>query len=144
MSNYLNYKKIDKDLPDPMYQTKGSVGFDLYSRIDISIKSKQIELVPTNLIVKIPKDYFLMIASRSSTPIKKHLFVANGIGVINQDYNGDEDEIKVEFYNFSSKVVKITKGERIAQALLVKISKPELKLQKFNKKKSRGGFGSTK
>ncbi len=143
MPKNLTYKKIDKNLPDPKYQTKGSVGFDLYSRIDITIKPHQIELVPTNLIVKIPKDYFLMITSRSSTPIKKHLFVANGIGVIDQDYHGDQDEIKVEFYNFSNKSVKIEKGERIAQALLVKISTPKLKLQNFNKKISRGGFGST-
>lgn len=144
MPDFLSYKKIDSKLPNPTYQTKGSVAFDLYSRIDTVIKPHEIVLVPTNLIVKIPKGHFLMIASRSSTPIKKNLFCANGIGIIDQDYHGNEDEIKVEFYNFSNKLVKIEKGERIAQALLVKISTPKLKLQKFNKKQSRGGFGSTK
>lgn len=140
---YLYYKKVDKNLPDPNYQTRGSVAFDLYSRENISIKPRQIQLVPANLIIKVPKNYALIIASRSSTPIRKNLFVANGIGIIDEDYYGDDDEIKIEFYNFSNKIVKIARGERIAQALLVKIERPKLKLKDFTKKNSRGGFGST-
>ena len=141
---YIYYKKIDKNLPNPNYQTKGSVAFDLYSRIDITIKPHTIQLVPTNLIIKVPKGYALLIASRSSTPIKKNLFVANGIGIIDQDYYGNDDEIKVEFYNFSNKPVQIVKGERIAQALLVKVDIPKLKNSNFVRKNNRGGFGSTR
>ncbi len=140
---YIYYKKVDKKLPNPDYQTKGSVAFDLYSRIDITIKPHTIQLVPTNLIIKVPKDYALLIASRSSTPIKKNLFVANGIGIIDQDYYGNDDEIKVEFYNFNNKAVQINKGERIAQALLVKVDILKLKHSNFIKTNNRGGFGST-
>ena len=58
----------------------------------------QIELIPTNLIIETPKNYMLMLASRSSTPIKLGLRVSNGIGIIDQDYCGPEDEIKLQVY----------------------------------------------
>ena len=134
--------RIDKSLPLPDYQTKGAVAFDLYSREDKTIKPGEIALLPTNLIVKIPSGYFLMIASRSSLPIKKRLMLVNGVGIIDQDYCGPEDEIKIQMMNISKKKVKIEKGERIAQALLVKIARPNL-IEKKIRAKSRGGFGST-
>ncbi len=135
---------VDKTLPLPSYQTPGSVAFDLYSRLPIKIPPWQVTLVPLNVIIKIPKGYFLMIASRSSLALKKNLILANGVGVIDQDYHGEKDEIKAAVINFSQKEVVIEKGERIAQGLLVKIAKVEkfIHLNKI-KSKSRGGFGST-
>jgi len=140
----LKIKLIDKTLPLPQYQTKGSVAFDLYSREKVIIPSWQPTLIPLNLIVKIPKGYFLMLAARSSLALKKNLIVANGVGVIDQDYCGEEDEIKLSVINFSKKEVIVEKGERIAQAILVKIEKTDkfIPVEKMTKK-SRGGFGST-
>lgn len=140
----IKIKLVDPSLPMPAYQTSGSVAFDLYARRDTVIPPFTPTIVPTNLIVKAPKGYFLMLASRSSTPLKKNLMVANGIGVIDQDYCGEEDEIGLQMLNFSKENVEVKKGERIGQALLVKIAKAE----KFTavtamSKKSRGGFGST-
>jgi len=140
----LKIKLIDKTLPLPQYQTKGSVAFDLYSREKVIISPWQPTLIPLNLIVKIPKGYFLMLAARSSLALKKNLIVANGVGVIDQDYCGEEDEIKLSVINFSKKEVIVEKGERIAQAILVKIEKTDkfIPVEKMTKK-SRGGFGST-
>ena len=140
----LRIKLVDKTLPIPQYQTKGSVAFDLYSREKIIVPPWKPTLIPLNLIVKIPKNYFLMLAARSSLALKKNLIVANGVGVIDQDYCGDEDEIKLSVINFSKKNVIVEKGERIAQAILVKISKADKFIPvKKMEKKSRGGFGST-
>jgi len=137
-------KRVDKSLPIPEYHTKGSVAFDLYARKSTVIEPFSPSIIPANIIVKVPKGYFLLLASRSSTPLKKGLMVANGIGVIDQDYHGDNDEIGVQVLNFTKKSVSIEKGERIAQAMLVKIAK----VDNFNEtesisKKSRGGFGAT-
>ena len=70
--------------------------------------------------------------------------ISNGIGVIDQDFNGDTDEIGVQVLNFSHENVIIEKGERIAQALLVKIAKVE-EFEEVDSMSniSRGGFGST-
>ncbi len=140
----LSVKLIDDSLPFPSYQTDGSVGFDLYSRVNLVIPPWQVTLIPLNLIVKIPKGYFLMIAARSSLALKKNLILANGVGVIDNDYHGEKDELKASVINFSQKPVVIKKGERIAQGIMVKIGKVKkfLKMVKI-KKKSRGGFGST-
>ncbi len=139
----LKLKRIDKSLPLPSYQTKGSVGFDLYARETVKIKPFTPTLVPLNTIAKIPKGYMLIIASRSSIPLKKGLMLANSVGIIDQDYCGEKDEIKALVLNFTKKTVVVKKGERIAQGILVKIARPEIKEVEKMEKKSRGGFGST-
>lgn len=139
----LKIKLLDKTLPQVNYQTEGSVGFDLYSRVDTEIAAKTLSLIPLNIIVKVPNGYMLMLASRSSTPKKKGLMVANGIGVIDQDYSGETDEIKCIAYNFTNETVKIIKGERIVQGILVKVATPKIKFVDIMSEKSRGGVGST-
>ncbi len=70
--------------------------------------------------------------------------IANGIGVIDQDYHGDEDEVGLQVLNFSKEPVVVKRGERIAQAILVKIAKASKFIAKKSlAKKSRGGWGST-
>ena len=139
----IKIKRLDKSLPLPTYQTKGSVAFDLYSRIDMEIRPKEIVLVPTNFIIQTPKNYMLLIAARSSTPIKLGLSVLNGIGIIDQDYCGPEDEIKLQAYNFTEHTIKISKGQRIGQAVFVRIGTAKWQEIDEIKTKTRGGFGST-
>ncbi len=134
---------IDPSLPAPQYQTSGSVAFDLYSREDIVIKPKEIKIAPANLIVEVPPGFMLMLAPRSSLPVKKGLTLANCVGILDQDYCGPDDEIKLELFNFSDKEAEIKRGERLAQAILVKIERAELEETKENKNNSRGGIGST-
>ncbi len=134
---------IDPSLPMPRYQTRGSVAFDLYAREDMVIKSKEIKLVPANIIVKVPKGYMLMIAARSSLPIKKGLVLANSVGILDQDYCGPDDELKLELLNITDKEIKVKKGERLAQAILVNIAKAKFEKMEENTYNSRGGIGST-
>ncbi len=136
-------KRIDKSLPLPVYETGGSVGFDLLAREDTEIQPDCIELIPANTIVEVPKGYSLILASRSSTPRKYGLTKPHGIGVIDQDYCGNEDELKIQVMNFSRKPVTIKKGTKIAQGLFVRVDRLEFKEVDEIKKKSRGGFGST-
>ncbi len=143
MIKKVKIKLIDKSLPVPAYQTKGSVAFDIYARKTTVIKPKEIKLVPSNIILEVPKGYFLLIAARSSLPLKKGLMLPNGIGVIDQDFCGPKDEILIELYNFTNKKTVIKKGERIAQGIFIKIQKPKLVKGSIKNTKSRGGFGST-
>lgn len=142
--NKINVKRIDKSLPLPEYQTSGSVGLDLYSREDMHINPKEAKLVPTNIIVKIPEGHMMILTPRSSLFKKKGLIMINSIGIIDQDYHGDKDENFLNLYNITDDVVNIEKGDRLAQAIFVKISKFELEeSDKSLKDVSRGGFGST-
>ncbi len=135
-------KRIDKSLPLPQYQTAGSVGFDIYSREDMEIQPREIALIPGNIIVETPPGYMLLIALRSSTPRKKGLIKPHGIGVVDNDYCGEGDEVKVQVLNNTDNVVKVEKGERVAQGIFVKVDKFEW-TETDQMGKARGGFGST-
>jgi dUTP pyrophosphatase len=65
------------------------------------------------------------------------------VGIIDQDYCGPNDEIKLSLYNFGDAPVTLARGERIGQALFVKIERGEWNEVTTIDGPSRGGFGST-
>ena len=136
-------KRIDTDLPLPRYETSGSIGFDILAREKTVVPPGKIALIPGNIIVEVPRGYMLTIASRSSTPIKKGLMTPHGIGVIDHDYCGPDDEVKIQVYNFTNESVTIGRGDKIAQGLFVRVDKFGWREMKNARRISRGGFGST-
>jgi dUTP pyrophosphatase len=94
-------------------------------------------------VIEVPEGMFLGIFARSSTPLKRGLMVANGVGVIDADYCGPADEVKVQVLNFTSSPVTIGAGDRIAQGLLLPITRVEWNEVTTIDRDSRGGFGST-
>jgi dUTP pyrophosphatase len=139
----VNIKRIDESLPLPVYETEGSVGFDLITREDTLIRTKEVGLIPANVIVEVPQGHMLMIAARSSTPRKKGLLIPHGFGIIDHDYCGPKDEVLVQVYNFSDEDVEIKRGDKIAQGVFVKIEKADWEEKDNLNNTSRGGFGST-
>ena len=135
--------RIDSSLPLPIYETNGSVGFDFLAREDVTINSESVGLIPANVVIEVPINYMLIIASRSSTPKKKGLLTPHGIGIIDHDYCGPSDEIKIQVYNFLNEDVSIKKGEKIAQGVFVRIDKFEFEEVDEMSNNNRGGFGST-
>ncbi|MEI6533104.1 MAG: dUTP diphosphatase [Candidatus Roizmanbacteria bacterium] len=140
----IKIKYIDTTLPASTYQTEGSVAIDLYARVDTVLKPRTPTLIPLNVVIKCPKDHFFLITVRSSTAFKKGFTTANGIGVLDQDYCGDNDEALLLAFNFTDNEITVKRGDRIAQGIFVKISRP----QKFDvvvsmNEKDRGGVGST-
>ena len=136
-------QRLDKTLPLPMYETSGAVGFDFLARETTTVEPGAITLIPGNVIVETPKGYMLAVASRSSTPRKKGLTMPHGFGVIDQDYCGPEDEIKIQVYNFTNETVTIEKGDKIAQGMFVRVDTFSFEEVDQIKTESRGGFGST-
>lgn len=136
-------KRVDNDLPLPRYETAGSVGFDFVCRETVTIKPHSLELIPANVIVETPPGYMLMVTLRSSTPRKRSLLIPHGVGVIDQDYCGERDEIKIQVYNFSSNPVTVERGDRIAQGIFVRVDAAQwLEVDRIETE-TRGGFGST-
>lgn len=134
--------RLDPSLPLPARETSGAAGFDLSASADLTIPAGGIALVPTGLVVKVPDGYFLGIFARSSTPLKRGLMVANGVGVIDTDYCGPEDEVKVQVLNFTQAPVQVRRGDRLAQGIFLKYAPPEWD-EGAPVGKTRGGFGST-
>lgn len=136
-------QRVDKNLPLPKYETDGSVGFDFLAREDTVILAKSVALIPGNAVVEVPRNFVLFVMLRSSTPQKKGLLMPHGVGVIDHDYCGPHDEIKIQVYNFTDQAVTISRGEKIAQGIFVHIDKAEWEEVERIREESRGGFGST-
>jgi dUTP pyrophosphatase len=139
----IKIKRIDKTLPLPIYETSGAVGFDLVARETTLIDPSKIELVPANVVVQVPKGYMLALFSRSSTPQKKGLLKPHSVGVIDQDYCGDNDELKIQVYNFTSQTVTVERGEKIAQGVFMRVDQFEWEEVDKMSSPDRGGFGTT-
>jgi len=128
-------------LPEPA--TGRAAGFDLAAATDIEIPPRSIRLVGTGLVIAVPDGYFLGIFARSSTPLKRGLMVANGVGVIDADYCGPEDEIKIQVLNITDAPVKVTRGDRLAQGIVLPCPSVEWNEVEEMTVPTRGGFGST-
>ena len=127
----MRIRRIDKTLALPQYNETDPTtskqydrsmiaGLDLSCRVTTTIAPGELGIVPLNIAIEIPPDYFVLLCARSSVPWKKQLMLANGIEVVDPFFNGDADELKAQFYNFSAKPVTIERGECLVQALLLK------------------------
>ena len=127
----------------PQYQTAGSAAFDLAAAEDVVVQPGEVALVPTGLVVEVPAGMFLAIIARSSTPLRRGLMVANSVGVIDPDYCGPEDEVKIAVLNFRAAPVTVARGDRIAQGIF--LPAPRIAWVEVDEvqRPSRGGFGAT-
>ena len=139
----LRIKRLDPAVSLPEPATGGAAGFDLSAATDVEIPPRQIRLVGTGLVIAVPTGYFLGIFARSSTPLKRGLMVANGVGVVDSDYCGPADEVKVQVINVTGATVHVAAGDRIAQAMVLAAPRLDLQEQPIGDRASRGGFGST-
>jgi dUTP pyrophosphatase len=135
--------RLDPSVRLPAYQTEGSAGFDLSARTDVTVLPGQVALVPTGLVIEVPAGHFLGVFARSSTPLKRGLIVANGVGVVDSDYCGPDDEIRVMVLNVTTAPVTVARGDRIAQGVILPFSRAEFVEVRETERKTRGGFGST-
>ena len=139
----IRIKRLDTSLPLPRYETDGSVGFDLVTREDTDVEPNSFALVPGNVVVQLPPGYALLLVSRSSTPRRTGLVAPHGIGVIDSDYCGPDDEVMVQVWNPTSKAVTVNRGDRIAQGIIISTEQAKWEEVDEMDAPSRGGFGST-
>jgi dUTP pyrophosphatase len=144
MNINVRIRRLGSDVALPRYQTPGAAGFDLAASGDVTIEPHAIALVPTGLVIEVPRGHFLAIFARSSTPLKRGLMVANGVGVIDSDYCGEADEIRIQVLNFTDDPVTVRAGDRIAQGLLIPVARAEWRESADPLRDgARGGFGAT-
>ena len=138
----IKIKLFDKSLPIPEYKSPGAVGFDVYLRKTVSIKPREVVLAPVNVALEPPKGCFVILAARSSM-YKHGVMLANGIGIGDEDFKGDQDEYHMSLLNFTNKKVTIKKGERIGQMIIVSYVRAKFTVVDLLGHPTRGGFGST-
>jgi dUTP pyrophosphatase len=139
----LKIRRLNPTVPLPSYATNDAAGFDLAAAHDVTIAPGGVALVRTGLIIEVPTGHFLGIFARSSTPLKRGLLVANGVGVVDPDYSGPEDEIMIQVLNFTGTTVEVKRGDRLAQGIVLPAPKVAWQEVSEIKETTRGGFGAT-
>ena len=131
---------LSKNATVPTRGSYGAAGFDLYSAYDYRIYPKSLKCIKTDLQMKPPTGTYLRVAPRSSYAWKYHLAV--GAGVVDADFRGN---VKVLLFNHSEDMVSIHAGDRIAQVICERISRPVVQvLEKLDEtERGAGGWGST-
>lgn len=127
----------------PERSTKKSAGYDFYAMEDIVCKPHEITMVRTGIKAKMEDNETLLLFNRSSNPKKKGLIILNGVGVVDADYYGNEEndgEIAGLFYNMREEDVEIKAGDKIMQGIFVEYEKTEDDEAEGERS---GGFGST-
>jgi dUTP pyrophosphatase len=147
-------KSLSKvDLPytsdDPSVKLKYNYitdsGFDLYSTEDILIEGFGRALVPTGIRFDIGEGFEIQVRSKSGLALKQGLMVLNSPGTVDEGYTG---EVQVIIFNTNKEPFQITKGMKVAQAVLSKCFSGRVvnlvKVDKINDKdRGTNGFGST-
>jgi len=137
----------EKSINLPVRKTRYSAGYDVEAAEDCVVpafkEGQAPTLIKTGIKSYMPEDEFVMLCNRSSNPKKKGLVLANGVGIIDSDYYGNEDNdghIMFAYYNIKSEDVIIKKGECIGQAIFQKFFVVDNDVAEGLRS---GGFGST-
>ena len=115
---------------------------DLATAEDVVMKLGEFKIISLGVSMELPEGCYAMVGPRSSTFKKWKLLLANSVGIIDNEYAGDDDVWGFPAIAFDD--IYIPKGTRIAQFCIVK-SQEAIEFEEVESlgNKSRGGFGST-
>ena len=128
----------------PAYATAGAAGMDLLAAVDkpVNIRPASRALIPTGFSMALPPGFELQIRPRSGLALKHGIVVPNSPGTIDEDYRG---EVCVILLNASEEHFLVTRGMRIAQAVLAPVFRAAwAEVEDLDETaRGTGGFGST-
>ena len=104
------------DLPRRM--RAGDAAADVPARLDVVIAPGGRALVATGFAVAVPEGMFGLLLPRSGLALEEGVTVLNSPGLIDAGYRG---ELKVLLHNTSDAAVRIERGQRIAQLLVLEV-----------------------
>jgi len=161
----------DSAVTPPHRGSDGAAAWDMHAAEDATLKPYEYARIRTGLRAEIPKGYVLLILPRSGFSFKNQVIAPNSVGVIDEDYRGEmwitacwqppiAEAYKVRLASLllagsvktTAELVlnkdiafEVKKGDRIAQALLVKYEEQDWRAvdELSVTKRDAGGFGST-
>lgn len=138
--NVLLVKKFFRDVCLPEYMLQTDVGLDLRANENVSLKPLEQKAVRTGIAVKIPDGHVGLIRDRAG--IVSRMNVHTAAGTFDPAYRG---EVSIVLINFNDESVEIEKGMRIAQLVIMPVTKVKVfevsrlpVTERYDK-----GFGST-
>lgn len=135
--------KLSEGAVLPEYQTAHASGADLASNEHVILMPGEVKAVGTGLFPEIPEGYEIQVRPRSGLALKQQVLILNSPGTIDADYRG---ELKVIIKNLNPESpLEITKGMRIAQAIVAPVTRGVFVQKETISETARGenGFGHT-
>ena len=115
---------------------------DLRTAEDVALEPLEFKIISLGVSMELPEGHYAEVAPRSSTCKNWGVIMANSIGIIENDYCGDND-----IWGFPAVAIRHTEipaGTRICQFRLVKKAEcVQFESVEFLGNPDRGGFGST-
>ncbi len=136
----LKVMRLSENAVIPQYATDGAACFDLVAT-DRALRADTC-LYVTGLAFEVPKGHVMLVFSRSGHGFNEGLRLSNCTGVIDSDYRGP---LMVKLQSDQPNPDWPRVGERVAQAMLVKLPMVEFEeVEELTEtKRGQGGFGST-
>ena len=136
----MDLQQLDPELPAPAYAHPGDAGLDLYAAHNAFVTGETV-LIRTGVAVAVPDGHVGLVCPRSGLS-KYGVTVANAPGVVDSGYRG---ELMVRLTTTSSTPYQVTRGDRIAQLLVISTARPTITVVDYLDTTERGanGFGST-
>lgn len=136
----LKIKKLSASAKVPSIAYHGDAGFDVYSDEDKTLAPGEHYSFATGIAMEVPPGFVALVWDKSGL---SHKFALKTLGgVIDEGFRG---ECKIGLINLGREEMIIKKGDKLAQVLIQKVEKPEIKEVASLSKTERGerGFGSS-
>jgi len=143
----IKFKKTHPSAVSPVYANEQAAGLDISTREEVTVQPLTPTLIPTGIAVEIPEGYVGILALRSSTPIKKGLFIPNGVGIIDSDYRGElfmqvaalKEAVAIPAFDRIAQLV-IMPARHVAGMHIIGVEEVQ---ELSSTERGEGGFGST-
>jgi len=133
----IKFKKLSPDAIVPTRKFKDDAGLDIYSLETVYIDTHSQAVLRTGIaLAGAPESCVIQVWSKSGLDARLGLHV--GAGIIDPNYRG---EILVLLKNMTRHSVGISKGDAIAQLVIVPCMRPDVEIVETIEATERGGQG---
>ena len=137
--------RFGDEWPLPAYATVASAGMDLRAAVDapLTLGAGETALVPSGIAIHLGDPQLCaVILPRSGLGHRHGIVLGNGTGLIDADYQGP---LLISVWNRSQETFTIQPGDRIAQLVVLPVTRVSLQVVDTfaDSARGEGGFGHT-
>lgn len=137
--------RFGDEWPLPAYATAASAGLDLRAALEapLTLEAGATALVPSGLAIHLgDPQRCAMVLPRSGLGHRHGIVLGNGTGLIDADYQGP---LLISVWNRSQNAFTIQPGDRIAQLVVLPVTRVSLRVVDTfaDSARGEGGFGHT-
>lgn len=137
------YQKLFDDVEPPRRAHDYDAAFDVYAYENARLYPHIPHKISTGLKISVPEGYVVLVIPRSGLATEHGVTVVNSPGLVDPGYRG---ELGVSLINLGIESYKVTKGDRVAQLLVVQYAQAPIEERELHPPpdaRGTGGFGST-